>query len=307
MSLSVLPDELIEIIASLIEVDDLLNLCTTLSTLADICKNPQFWRNLILYFSPMINLDNLPLSELIVLYGKICQSGHLYVLGTGLYGQLGLGKVHQVTNPTKVFARNDVFQVSCGYRHNALVTSDGHVYVFGFNDRSQLGLGDNYSRKIPTPIPDFSNVIQVSCGFEFTAFITDNGQLYTFGDNFYGQIGASYGRNLSRPSLFDQLVDKKIVRVSCGYNHMGVVTSDGEAYVWGNGYYGQLGRKLYNIESTSQPALLDIKEKIKQLVCGNNVTALLTEEGDVYMCGLGIYGQLGNRPIYHLFTKYHWG
>ena len=59
------------------------------------------------------------------------------------------------------------------------------------------------------------------------------------------------------------------------------------------GTNGQLGRNLYNLESTSQPALLDIKQKIKQLVCGNDVTALLTEEGDVYMCGLGTYGQLG--------------
>ena len=55
-------------------------------------------------------------------------------------------------------------------------------------------------------------------------------------DNYYGQLGASYGRDLSRPSLFDRLIDKKIVQVSCGYSHMGVVTSEGEAYVWGNGY-----------------------------------------------------------------------
>ena len=302
MSLSLLPDELVELIGSLIDVDDLLSLCTISPRLADRCKDRQFWQNLILYFhSPMINLENLSLSELIVLYRKIRQSGYLYILGLSIYGGLGLGDVDWVTNPTKVFARNDIFQVSCRYMHSALVTAEGQIYVFGDNNYSQLGLGDTHSRDIPTSIPDFSNVIQVSCGDDFTAFITDNGQLYTFGRNYYGQLGASYGRNLSRPSLFDRLIDKNIVQVSCGSSHMGVLTSGGEAYVWGSGTNGKLGIP-HTLEIITKPVLLDIKQKIKQLVCGSSFTALLTEEGDVYMCGLGDHGQLGIEGIDRSFS-----
>ena len=294
MSLSVLPDELIEIIGSLVEADDLLNLCTITPQLADRCKNLQFWRNLILYFhSPMINLENLSLNELIVLYQKIRQSGYLYILGGNKYGALGLGHVTWVTQPTKVFARNDILQISCRYMHSALVTAQGQVYIFGNNDHCQLGLGDTDSRNIPTPIPDFSNVIQVSCGNFFTAFITDNGQLYTFGHNHYGQLGASYDQDVSRPSLVDRLIDKKIVQVSCGSIHMGVVTSEGQAYVWGSGTGGRLGQGPHNLANTSKPALLDINQKIKQLVCGSDITALLTDNGDVYMCGVAPSGQLG--------------
>ena len=210
MSLSVLPNELIEIIGSLIEVDDLLNLCTISPQLADRCKNRQFWQNLILYFhSPMINLDNLSLDQLIILYRKIRQSGYLYILGRNVYGALGLGHVNLVPQPTKVFTRNDIFQVFCEYAHSALVTAEGQVYVFGDNDSYQLGLGDTHSRNIPTPIPGFLNVVQVSCGDFFTAFITDDGKLYTFGRNYYGQLGASCGRDLTRPSLVNRLIDKK--------------------------------------------------------------------------------------------------
>ena len=294
MSLSILPDELIEIIGSLIEVDDLLNLCTITPQLADRCKNRQFWQNLILYFhSPMINLENISLSELMVLYQKIRQSGYLYILGGNVSGALGLGHVTWVTQPTKVFARNDVFQVSCRSIDSALVTAEGQVYVFGNNDHYQLGLGDTHSRNVPTPIPDFSNVIQVSCGYDFTAFITDDGQLYTFGHNYYGELGASYGRDVSRPSLFDGLIDKKIVQVSCGFSHMGVVTSEGQAYVWGHGTSGQLGQGPHNLRNTGRPALLDINQKIKQIVCGSDNTALLTDQGEVYTCGWGASGQLG--------------
>ena len=74
---------------------------------------------------------------------------------------------------------------------------------------------------------------------------------------------------------------------------MGVVTSEGEAYVWGNGTNGQLGTGPSNLGSASEPVLLDINQKIKQLVCVNEVTALLTDHGDVYICGLGTLYQLG--------------
>ena len=302
MSLASLPDELIGIIGSLIEVDDLLRWCSMSVKMTDVCHDPQFWRNMILAYRPlMTNLDNLSLDELIALYRKVRQSGYLYIFGTGVNGNLGLGDVSLQLYPTKVLPRDDVFQISCGWNHTALVTIDGHVYVFGYNNYSQLGLGDRHTRNIPTPIPNFSHVVQVSCGYFFTAFITANGQLYTFGNNYFGQLGVDYGRDFTRPSLFDQLIDKKIVQVSCGIYHMGILTDKGEAYVWGNGGAGQLGQGQDQTGSTTQPALVNIKQKIKQLVCGNEFTALLTEQGDVYMCGLGIFGQLGTGNNKKLF------
>ncbi len=44
MSLSLLPGELIGIIGSLIEVDDLLSLCSMSSKLTGLCQDPQFYR-----------------------------------------------------------------------------------------------------------------------------------------------------------------------------------------------------------------------------------------------------------------------
>ena len=303
MSLLLLPDELIGIIGSLIEVDDLLRLCGMSSKLAELCHDPQFWQNRILsYYPSMANLNNLSVKQLIDLYRKVRQSGHLYIFGVDMYGILGLGNVTFQAHPTKVMVPDDIFQISCGYRHSAVVTADGHIYMFGYNNNYQLGLGDTGNRNIPIPILGFSNVVQVSCGYEFTAFITDNGQLYTFGDNYYGEVGSDQGRDLTRPSLFNQLIDKKIVQVSCGYGHMGILTDQGEAYVWGKGDYGQLGQGRRHIKSTSVPVLVNINQRIKQLVCGYDFTAVLTEEGDVYMSGLGRYGRTGVEGIIYIYS-----
>lgn len=298
MSLTLLPNELIEIIGSFIEVDDLLSLCSMSLKFTDLCHDSQFWRNQILFYHPM-KLDNLSLDELITLYRKVRQSGYLYIFGISMDGALGLGNVSLQPYPTKVFARGDIFQISCGYYHNALVTTDGDIYVFGYNYNYQLGLGDTDERTIPTSISDFSNVIQVSCGFGSTAFITTIGQLYTFGHNNYGQLGVDNCRYLTRPFLFNQLIDKKIVQVSCGSHHIGIVTDRGEAYVWGSGDNGELGRGPIHTKNTAIPILVNINHRIKQLVCGHDLTGLLTEQGDVYMCGKGNFGQLGIEDIDH--------
>lgn len=284
MALTILPEEIITIIGSQIDVDDLLNLCKISRGLETLCHNPQFWKNLILSSRDiMFTIDNFSIDQLISLYRKIGKSGYLYVLGSGSQGVLGLGNVNCQLQPIEVVDRNDVCQVSYGGYHSAVVTLDGHIHVFGYNFYSQLGLGDHNSRYIPTQIPGFSNVVQVSCGYEFTAFVTANGQLYTFGRNYCGQFG-NFGSYLSRPTLFDYLVGKKIVQVSCGYAHMGILTDPGEVYVFGSGASGQLGLGPQKI-STSTPVHLAINQKIKQISCNDNVTALLTYQGDVYICG----------------------
>lgn len=136
----------------------------------------------------MTDLDNLSLKQLIDLYRKVLQSGYLYVLGIALYEMLGLGDIFLQPHPIKVFAPDDVLQVSCIYDHSALVTANGR------NNHSQLGLGDKLDRNVPTLLSGFSNVVQVSCGYEFTAFITTDGQVYRFGRN--------------HPLLFDQIIEK---------------------------------------------------------------------------------------------------
>lgn len=169
MSLSSLPDELISIIGSLIDMDDILTLCKTSVTLSTICKNSQFWKNKIFTIRPSALLDNLLVEELINIYKTIIKSGYLYTFGED---NLRLGNIVYQPVPTKVFSRSDIIQVACGLYHTAALTASGNVYMFGKNNFGQLDLGDLNERDIPTLIFNLTDIRQISCGDNFTAFIS---------------------------------------------------------------------------------------------------------------------------------------
>ena len=286
-NVSELPAELIGIIGELLSVDDLLNLCKSSPIMARICQNSQFWRNMIWRSNPSANLENLSLKQLIALYKSM---GYIYVFGENVDGQLGLPGVPIQNRPVKISPKMEVIQVSCGYKHTAIVTSDNKILVVGDNTGGQLGLGDRNIRTIPTFIPNFDNVRQVSCGGSFTAFITLNGELYTFGSNFRGQLG-SPNRQGDIPRKVATLIHQKIVQISCGTVHMVAVNEQGNVYGWGSNNYGQLG--LGDSDAETQPTPIKLGKKIKYVACGLHFTIFLTDDGEVYGCGDGTQGQLG--------------
>jgi len=73
---------------------------------------------------------------------------------------------------------------------------------------------------------------------------------------------------------------KKVVEVSCGGGHTGIVTSDGELHMFGRGREGQLGR-ADNIESTAtyrvSPQKIETfkNNKVVSVACGGNHTLAL--------------------------------
>ncbi len=52
----------------------------------------------------------------------------------------------------------------------------------------------------------------------------------------------------------------------------------------------------------SYPVLVDIEQKIKQIICGLHVTAVLTKRGDVYIWGFSRDGKLGVEGITDIFS-----
>ncbi|XP_012562539.1 serine/threonine-protein kinase Nek9 [Hydra vulgaris] len=93
------------------------------------------------------------------------------------------------------------------------------------------------------------------------------------------------------------------IEVSAGFCHFAVVTIEKELYTWANiqggtEIVGQLchgNRAMYRT-----PKRVDFFTgiPIKQAVCGEDFTIILTESGDVYSCGSDYYGCLGCEGIY---------
>lgn len=81
--------------------------------------------------------------------------------------------------------------------------------------------------------------------------------------------------------------------VSCGAQHHALVTASGSLFTWGDGKLGCLGdgkdRSFYQ-----EPQLVTAMEKkALQVSTGFDHTGVVTDDGDLFMCGYGHFGQLG--------------
>ncbi|MFQ6631692.1 hypothetical protein Gotur_009405 [Gossypium turneri] len=102
-------------------------------------------------------------------------SGHVYTMGSSVYGQLGNpqadGKV-----PTCVegkLSKSFVEEISCGAYHVAALTSRTEVYTWGKGANGRLGHGDADDRNTPTLLEALKDkqVKSIACGTNFTAAI----------------------------------------------------------------------------------------------------------------------------------------
>ena len=84
----------------------------------------------------------------------------------------------------------------------------------------------------------------IAGGSKSTFFITNKGKLYTCGESSSGKLGlGDVTGNVTIPRLIGGLSQLIVTKVSVhsGGKHVMALTSDGLAFSWGDGEYGQLG------------------------------------------------------------------
>ncbi|KAJ0702589.1 putative chromatin regulator PHD family [Helianthus annuus] len=102
-------------------------------------------------------------------------SGHVYTMGSQVYGQLGTPQADGKT-PTRVegkLLKSFVEEIACGAFHVAVLTSRTEVYTWGKGANGRLGHGDISDRNSPTLVDALKDkqVKSIACGTNFTAAI----------------------------------------------------------------------------------------------------------------------------------------
>ncbi|XP_076833876.1 serine/threonine-protein kinase Nek9 isoform X2 [Brachyhypopomus gauderio] len=193
-------------------------------------------------------------------------------------------------------------QVYAGENHFAVVTVEKELYTWasvqgGAKMVGQLGHGDQASYRQPRKVERLQGkaIRQVACGADFTACVTDEDQMYMFGSDYYGCIGVENekGMEVLEPVLLEFFEERPVQQVSCGDNHVVVLTHKGDIYSWGCGEHGRLG--LDCEDDFSSPMLVEVPKgaSIDSVYCGSDGTFFLTESGRVLACGNNEQNKLG--------------
>ena len=126
-----------------------------------------------------------------------------------------------------------------------------------------------------------------------STFILKDKKIFASGNNEYGQLGLGDESKKNTFTEVPPLPDNKVAKqVAAGINHTMILTEDGTVFACGNNFLGQLGLNN-NIQHTFTVVPFPKGTVVKQVVCGDEISMILTEDGKVFTCGKNIYGQLG--------------
>lgn len=187
--------------------------------------------------------------------------GAVYSWGCGDDGALGHGDRRRQLAPRAVefFRTRPAAAVSCGSRHNAVVTADGALVTWGWAAYGQCGAsagGDGLRpAEVPLPGDGGAECVLAACGYRHTLCATRHASgdaIWAFGWNAYGQCGGSTcsaaaprrvgGKFLGSPDGNNGAV---VEALSAGGRHSVCcvrLPGGGTAtYAWGRGDDGQLG------------------------------------------------------------------
>lgn len=154
-------------------------------------------------------------------------TGSLYGWGAGVgTGQLALTSYSAIAH---------------GLSHSMALTPNGALYVWGLNSSGQLGNGTTINRSSPTKLGSDSWSV-ISAGWSTSGAIASNGALYMWGLGNSGQLGIDDLN--ATPVTYSSPVKvgtRSWSKLAVGNNHTAAITSNGELFVWGNNFAGQIG------------------------------------------------------------------
>lgn len=139
--------------------------------------------------------------------------------------------------------------------------------------------------KLPSEMKE--DPVSISSRGSFTLGVDKNGDIHMWG--YFSSFSKDPSRNVM--NVPEEVTNANIVYAAAGSDHCVVIGDDGTMYAWGeydNGQFGDQGRMAAMCEYLQPKELMNGKvdvANVKQLICGNQVTALLMNDGTLHVWG----------------------
>ena len=169
------------------------------------------------------------------------------------------------------------------------------------NNNNNQDLDDSTEREIP------AHIVQICKGKYHLIKLTSDGKVHCSGKAYFGVAGLGGSSSSEKTKPLPNLINQKIVQVTCGEFHSMALSDKGDLYTWGMGFEGQLGlNSQYKVASSPRYLNFFYKKPVKFVACGYNYSLAITrDESLLYGWGENKLGQLGlgnHRQIIELPT-----
>lgn len=180
-----------------------------------------------------------------------------------------------------------------------IVSLDGTTYMWGQGASGMLGDGTTVSKSSPVAVSGSHPFVAIyEQGSDTRWGIDSLGLLWGWGINSTPAAPIGDGTLTSRttpvPVLGGRLV--KMFSGQIASNTVGMIASDGNTYMWGANFGGQVGANISPVTTFhfSSPVLVAGGHNFVKLSAGNAVSCAIDTAGAAWAWGNGVSGTLGN-------------
>lgn len=213
---------------------------------------------------------------------------HVYVMGDGSAGELGLGATKKATDVSRprlnaLLEAAGVVDIAVGGMHCVALTADNKILSWGVNDNSALGRNTKQHEAKTRDVDAESG-----------------------SDSEDDDPGLDLNPLEATPSAIPSESfpeNTTFVQVAAGDSVSLALTDDGLVYGWGTfrddkGIFGFSQIRGHEVvPEQARPVLIKGLKNIKQITCGENHALALDDKGVVWAWGCGKQDQLGRRLV----------
>lgn len=203
-------------------------------------------------------------------------NSRVWVYGVYRQGQLGIGSRPRCTEPQILPKFKGVKQISCGNTHALILDKEGKVWG------SESALLNQSKIDEFRPVSKLINVKQIEACADSSSVLDEFGQAWMFGSNIYRNLGLGDDVNRNVPTQIPGF--KNIKQISMGWGHSAFIDEFGQVWTFGQNNAGKLGLGI-NAEFLSVPTMIPGFKNIKQVSCGQYMTAFIDSVGNLWVAG----------------------